>query len=87
MIPDGVWLTSVEVAARLRVPLKTLAVWASKGTGPPYARMGRYRRYPLNDLLQWERDQLTATAEGNLPSGTEIRSGQRGRHPRHRRSD
>ncbi|MGO4613057.1 helix-turn-helix domain-containing protein [Nocardia sp. 2YAB30] len=52
------WLSTAELAARLKIPVKTLAVWASAGRGPRYARIGRYRRYRLSDLLAWEQDQL-----------------------------
>ncbi|WP_083864835.1 helix-turn-helix domain-containing protein [Nocardia brevicatena] len=55
---DNVWLSSEEVAQRLKLPVKTLASWAAAGRGPRYARMGRYRRYRLEDLLAWEQEQL-----------------------------
>ncbi|MEU2031199.1 helix-turn-helix domain-containing protein [Nocardia amamiensis] len=55
---DEVWLSSRDVADRLKIPLKTLASWAAAGRGPRYARMGRYRRYRLSDLLVWEQEQL-----------------------------
>ncbi|MFF0499743.1 helix-turn-helix domain-containing protein [Nocardia aobensis] len=61
MTEDDVWLTTDEVAARLKIPKKTLAVWASLGRGPRYVRMGRYRRYRVVDLVAWEQTQL----EGN----------------------
>lgn len=62
MNPDDVWLSTDELAARLKIPKKTLAVWASAGRGPRYARIGRYRRYRLTDLLLWEQDQLDKSA-------------------------
>lgn len=55
---DDVWLTRIQVAERLDVPPKTLAEWASKGTGPPYAKFGRHVRYRLRDLLEWEAAQF-----------------------------
>jgi|SRR6185312_16494264 excisionase family DNA binding protein len=48
------WLSRGELAERLGLPVKTLARWASKGTGPLYARMGRHVRYRLSDVLVWE---------------------------------
>ncbi|MET8779456.1 helix-turn-helix domain-containing protein [Nocardia sp. NPDC004654] len=58
-IPEtGCWLTTEEVSKRLKIPEKTLANWASLGKGPRYARMGRYRRYRLSDLILWEESQL-----------------------------
>ncbi len=55
---DAVWLSSLDVSQRLKMPLKTLASWAIAGHGPRFARMGRFRRYRLSDLLAWEQDQL-----------------------------
>ncbi|WP_280222026.1 helix-turn-helix domain-containing protein [Nocardia neocaledoniensis] len=51
---DETWLSTAELAARLKIPVKTLASWASSGRGPRYARMGRYRRYRLGDVRAWE---------------------------------
>lgn len=55
---DAIWLTRQEVADRLRVPVKTLAEWASKGTGPRYAKIGRHVRYRLSDVTKWEAEQF-----------------------------
>ncbi len=52
------WLSTEEVAARLKIPKKTLAVWASAKRGPRYAKIGRFRRYRLCDLIAWEQEQL-----------------------------
>lgn len=51
---DETWLTTAELATRLQVTAKTLAAWASAGTGPRYARIGRHRRYRLADIRAWE---------------------------------
>ncbi|WP_040699816.1 helix-turn-helix domain-containing protein [Nocardia vinacea] len=61
MSGEVVWLSTDDVAERLKIPKKTLAAWASAGRGPRYARMGRYRRYRLSDLLAWEQEQLDKT--------------------------
>ncbi|WP_342213184.1 helix-turn-helix domain-containing protein [Nocardia otitidiscaviarum] len=55
---DQVWLSTEEVAIRLKVPKMTLAVWAAAQRGPRYAHMGRFRRYRLSDLLEWEDQQV-----------------------------
>ena len=52
------WLTRPEVAERLKVPVKTLAQWASQGKGPRYASIGRHARYRLSDLIAWEDAQF-----------------------------
>ncbi len=51
------WLTRRELAERYGVPVKTPAEWASKGTGPRYAKIGRHVRYRLSDVIDWEREQ------------------------------
>jgi excisionase family DNA binding protein len=48
------WLSRQELADRLGVPPKTTAQWASKGTGPPHAKIGRHVRYRLSDVVKWE---------------------------------
>jgi predicted DNA-binding transcriptional regulator AlpA len=50
----------LELATRLGVPVKTLAEWASKGTGPRYAKFGKHVRYRLSDVIAWENDQFAA---------------------------
>jgi predicted DNA-binding transcriptional regulator AlpA len=54
------WLSRPELAARLGVPVKTLAEWASKGAGPRYAKFGKHIRYRLRDVIAWENDQFAA---------------------------
>ncbi|MCX4096535.1 helix-turn-helix domain-containing protein [Nocardia sp. alder85J] len=57
---DDQWLTRDELAQRLKIPAKTLAVWASQQPqkGPRYVRMGKYCRYLLSDVIDWERKQF-----------------------------
>ena len=57
-ITDNRWMTRQELADRYGLPVKTPAEWASKGTGPPYARFGRHVRYRLSDVVAWETTQL-----------------------------
>lgn len=58
MSTDDTWLTTEEVATRLKVPKKTLSTWACAKRGPRYAHVGRFRRYKLDDLVAWEEKQL-----------------------------
>ena len=58
-ISPDVWINRQELADRYGVPVKTPAQWASKGTGPRYAKFGRHVRYRLSDVLDWEREQFT----------------------------
>ncbi len=55
---DERWLSRRELADRYGLPVKTLAQWASKGTGPRYARMGRHVRYRLSDVIDWETERF-----------------------------
>lgn len=55
---DDRWISRQEVADRYGVPVKTPAEWASKGTGPRYAKFGKHVRYLLSDVVAWEREQF-----------------------------
>ena len=52
------WISRQQLAERYGVPVKTPAEWASKGTGPRYAKFGRYVRYRLGDVIDWEQRRL-----------------------------
>ena len=55
-----VWLTRPQLAERLQISVKTLAQWATKGTGPRYARPGGGNaRYRLSDVEAWEEAQFS----------------------------
>jgi predicted DNA-binding transcriptional regulator AlpA len=59
---DERWLSRQELADRYGLPVKTPAQWASKGTGPRYARIGRHVRYRLSDVIAWEAERLESHA-------------------------
>ncbi|MGW3963427.1 helix-turn-helix transcriptional regulator [Amycolatopsis sp. NPDC005003] len=49
---DQLW--SVEdVAAYLRVPVKTLYQWKWRGEGPPVSKVGRHLRYDSALVRAW----------------------------------
>ncbi|SED75937.1 DNA binding domain-containing protein, excisionase family [Amycolatopsis tolypomycina] len=49
---DQLW--SVEdVAAYLRVPVKTLYQWKWRGEGPPVSKVGRHLRYDSASVRAW----------------------------------
>ena len=54
-------MTAIEVAAYLRVPLKSLYTWRYTHEGPPSARVGKYLRYRRTDVDEW----LTAQTRFN----------------------
>lgn len=56
---EDYWLTRPEVGERLKVPVKTLAQWASQGKGPRYHVFGRHARYRLSDCVAWENAQFS----------------------------
>jgi helix-turn-helix protein len=58
-VADDRWISRQDLADRYGLPLKTPAEWASKGTGPRYAKFGRHVRYRMSDVMSWERAQLT----------------------------
>ncbi|WP_082968259.1 helix-turn-helix transcriptional regulator [Mycobacterium scrofulaceum] len=55
---EVIWLSRKQLANRLGVPHKTPAEWATKGSGPKYARFGRHVRYRLSDVIAWEHERL-----------------------------
>lgn len=56
-IDEDKWLTRQELAGRYGLPVKTPAEWASKGTGPRYAKIGPARALPTE-----RRNRLGKTA-------------------------
>lgn len=51
-------LSARELADREGVPLKSVYAWNFSGTGPRFMRIGKYVRYRLSDVLEWEESQL-----------------------------
>ncbi|WP_217369193.1 helix-turn-helix transcriptional regulator [Nonomuraea antri] len=49
-----VHLTPDDLAARFRVPKKTIYKMNSDGTGPKYIRVGKHARYREADVRAWE---------------------------------
>jgi hypothetical protein len=60
--PSETWLTRPELSKRAKVPVATLAQWASQGRGPKYAKFGRHVRYRLSDVIAWENKQFGGVA-------------------------
>lgn len=69
-LASSVWLTRPEVAERLRLPVGTLAQWASREPrrGPKHVLFGRHARYRLSDVIAWENRQF----EGDQADAPEL---------------
>jgi hypothetical protein len=61
-MPEDVWLTRQELAARWKMPPATLAQWAPQHKGPRCRRFGRHVRYALSDMIAWENAQFSGGA-------------------------
>jgi predicted DNA-binding transcriptional regulator AlpA len=55
-----------DLAEREDVPLGTIYQWNSRGDGPPYMRIGRFVRYRLADVIEWENGRYV-TRDGRGP--------------------
>ncbi|MFI2302360.1 helix-turn-helix transcriptional regulator [Actinacidiphila glaucinigra] len=56
------YLTPVDVADLLGVPVETLYQWRRKRTGPPAFRVGRHLRYDPARLRHWIDGRTEAAA-------------------------
>ncbi|MDJ0341383.1 helix-turn-helix domain-containing protein [Streptomyces sp. H10-C2] len=51
-LPDR-YLTPIDIAALLSVPLETVYQWRRKRTGPPGFRIGKHLRYDPAAVHHW----------------------------------
>lgn len=61
--PSGesrVFLTPTQLAQRWQVDPSLLANWRYRGVGPPYVKIGHAVRYPLDEVLAYEDQELIA---------------------------
>lgn len=56
---DGM-INSEELAAYLDVPVSTLDMWAHKGGGPVFHKVGVHRRYQPADVKGWLAERRVA---------------------------
>ena len=61
---DDQWLTTAELAERLRTNPSTVRYWKHRGYGPPGTRFGRNTLYKLADVIAWEK-QKQAEQQGS----------------------
>ncbi|WP_425833591.1 helix-turn-helix transcriptional regulator [Streptomyces fractus] len=61
VLPDR-YLTPVDVADLLGVPLETIYQWRRKHTGPRGFRVGRHLRFDPEDVRAWVVSQMEVAA-------------------------
>lgn len=71
---NPVWLTLDDLAARLGVPVRTLRLWRTQGTGPTGVIMGKHLRYALVDVEAWETEQRKASLRSTLDRASKAKA-------------
>ncbi|MGY0491474.1 helix-turn-helix transcriptional regulator [Streptomyces sp. WG-D5] len=56
------YLTPVDVAELLAVPVETVYQWRRKRTGPKGFRVGRHLRFDPEDVRTWVQSQMEVAA-------------------------
>jgi excisionase family DNA binding protein len=56
------YLTPVDLADLLGVPVETVYQWRRKSTGPRGFRVGRHLRFDPEDVRRWVVDQIQGEA-------------------------
>lgn len=56
------FLTPVDLADLLAVPVETVYQWRRKGSGPRGFRVGRHLRFDPEDVRAWVADQMEVAA-------------------------
>ncbi|WP_394429919.1 helix-turn-helix transcriptional regulator [Streptomyces sp. SGAir0957] len=60
-LPDR-YLTPVDLADLLGVPVETVYQWRRKRTGPKGFRVGRHLRFDPEDVRAWVKSQMEVAA-------------------------
>lgn len=60
------YLSREELADRLSTTTQHLAKLALTGGGPPYIKVGKYCRYPIPELEEWEHNLLQHSTSEQL---------------------
>lgn len=58
-------LSVADFAERENVSIQTVYQWNKDGTGPRYMRVGKYVRYRLVDVVNWENSRYVERANGS----------------------
>jgi hypothetical protein len=64
--PNLIYLPS-EIAAYLRVAVRTLQSWRHRGGGPPFRKYGELVRYHGGDVLAWDASRRRRTTSDVPP--------------------
>jgi len=48
------WLTIEQLCERFQIPITTARWWRAQRTGPPAVKVGRFIRYRIADVEEWE---------------------------------
>ena len=73
---DDQWLTTAELATRMRTNPSTVRYWRHRGYGPAGTKFGRRVLYKLADVIAWEKSHKPAADD---KSGTSTRRAPRSR--------
>ena len=63
---QSTYLTPAELVARYKatITIRTLANWRSTGEGPAYTKVGGRVLYPLDAVINWERQRTLGVKAG-----------------------
>lgn len=61
--------TEREEAARLRLSMRTLQAWRTKGGGPPFIKLGKAVRYNPAEVDAWLAGQARTNTATNQAGG------------------
>lgn len=84
------FLTPEQLATRLGIKVQTLAVWRSRGGGPPFTKLGSLVRYEVAAVDAWlQARTFTNAGEAKAPEQSNPTRGRRSlslTHTRRRRT-
>jgi hypothetical protein len=66
-----------EIAAYLRISIRTLQSWRHRGGGPPFRKYGALVRYQGSAVLQWDASRSRRTTSDTPPLQVIQRKGRR----------
>ena len=66
------YYTRQELADHLKTTSDHLAKMALSGDGPPYIRIGKYCRYPKDELIKWESERLQRSTSDHNHRGSPL---------------